>query len=130
VSLATSYYTPESVLLSIAVMVVTTVCLWAASLFITSMRFYWQGLLLSLVVACLMNVVGLTLLLAGAWQSAQVAYGLGGAFVYGLYVIIDIKLISEKIEIDDYILGALTLYLDLINLFIQILKILGKAKKD
>lgn len=55
-------------------------------------------------------------------------YGTAGVLVYGVYVIFDLKIIAEKIEVDDYILGALTLYIDLISLFVHILYILGKKK--
>jgi FtsH-binding integral membrane protein len=53
----------------------------------------------------------------------------GGILIYGFYVIVDIKLISERIDIEDYILGAITLYIDLMSLFIYILMILGEKKK-
>jgi FtsH-binding integral membrane protein len=54
--------------------------------------------------------------------------GAAGSIIYSLYVIIDLKLISSKIEIDDYILGAMTLYIDLITLFIHILQLIGSRK--
>lgn len=48
-----------------------------------------------------------------------------------VYVIYDTQLIvgkhSYKYMIDDYILAALNLYLDIINMFLTLLKILGKA---
>ncbi|TNV76625.1 hypothetical protein FGO68_gene17586 [Halteria grandinella] len=129
-SLTTSYYEPQSVLLSMAVLVVTTLCLWVASLTIRSMKFYWYGMLVSLLIAVTLNLLAITLFFAGAWESqtVQVLYGAGGLVIYGFYVIIDLKMISEQIEIDDYILGALTLYLDLITLLVHILRILGKKK--
>lgn len=48
-----------------------------------------------------------------------------------VYVIYDTQLIvgkhSYKYMVDDYILAALNLYLDIINMFLTILRILGKA---
>ena len=45
-----------------------------------------------------------------------------------MYVIIDLQMIAEKIDIDDYILGAIYLYIDLMTLFVYILRALGKKK--
>ena len=56
-----------------------------------------------------------------------------GTFVYGLYIVYDTQLImgghSFKIELDDYILGAMVLYIDIIVLFLRILRLLAMMKK-
>lgn len=93
------------------------------------MRYYWHGMILSILIAFSLQILGFTLLLTGAGQTANMLYGTGGAIIYGFYVMVDLKMIAEQIEIDDYILGAITLYIDLITLFIHILRILGKLKK-
>ncbi|CDW81450.1 UNKNOWN [Stylonychia lemnae] len=53
--------------------------------------------------------------------------------IFGIYIVIDTQMImgNNKYELssEDYILGALILYLDIINLFLEILKILGKKKE-
>ena len=63
-----------------------------------------------------------------AFDTYLMIEGLGGSLIYGAYVAIDLHLIAEKIDIDDYILGAITLYVDLITLFIKILQVVGKRK--
>jgi FtsH-binding integral membrane protein len=35
-----------------------------------------------------------------------------------------------KLSLDDYISGAIMLYIDIIGLFIKLLQILGKKKRD
>ncbi len=55
-------------------------------------------------------------------------YAAGATCVYSFYVSVDLYLIAERIEIDDYILGALTLYIDLVTLFVHILQLLGKRR--
>ncbi len=55
-------------------------------------------------------------------------YSCLGVFFYGIYVIVDLYVITQRIEVDDYILGALTLYLDLITMFLHLLRILGNKK--
>jgi FtsH-binding integral membrane protein len=57
---------------------------------------------------------------------------IGIAAVYSVYLIIDTQLIfggkNVELTLDNYILGAALLYIDIIQLFLQILKILGKKK--
>lgn len=52
-----------------------------------------------------------------------------GVILFSIYIIYDTQLIignkSEMIEVDDYILGAFMLYTDIINLFIELLKIIS-----
>lgn len=56
-----------------------------------------------------------------------------GVVLYGMYLVYDVQLIAGghtvKIEIDDYILGAMLLYIDIIILFLRILRILAIIKK-
>ena len=56
-----------------------------------------------------------------------------GIFVYSVYLIYDTQMIYSKVgngyEIDDYILAALNVYIDIIQLFIRILQILAKLNK-
>jgi len=51
-----------------------------------------------------------------------------GVILFGFYLIYDTQLIignkSELIEMDDYILGAFQLYLDIINIFLYLLRLL------
>ena len=51
------------------------------------------------------------------------------AIVFTLFIVYDTIQIRDHFSIDDYAFAALTLYLDIIRLFIEILKILGSAKQ-
>lgn len=55
-----------------------------------------------------------------------------GLFIYGIYLIIDVhRLVNESrfgMTMDDYIIGAILIYLDIIMIFIKILEIIGKKK--
>lgn len=57
-----------------------------------------------------------------------------GVFLYSVYLVYDTQLIignkENKLDYDDYIIGALMLYLDIINLFIYLLEILKEFQKD
>lgn len=57
-----------------------------------------------------------------------------GVFIFGIYLIIDTQLIlggkrQYSLDKDDYIMGAMILYLDIINIFLYLLEIL-KGNSD
>lgn len=56
------------------------------------------------------------------------------SIVYSIYIIIDTQRMlggkHQSLSLDDYILGAVILYVDIISLFLKILQILGKKKDD
>lgn len=62
----------------------------------------------------------------------KIALSFLGALLFGIYLIFDTQIIMGKfgssLSIDDYIMGAMMLYIDIIQLFIQILKILSEFK--
>lgn len=55
-----------------------------------------------------------------------------GVIVFGIYLIFDTQLIigdkSKSISIDEYVFASLSLYLNIINIFIHILRLLGNNK--
>jgi protein lifeguard len=59
----------------------------------------------------------------------EIVIGCIGTILFGIYLLIDTQLIlgkgRYKLNIDDYILGALVLYLDIIMIFLYILQIFG-----
>jgi FtsH-binding integral membrane protein len=56
------------------------------------------------------------------------------ALVYSLYIIVDTQLIlggkNKELSLDDYVLGSVILYTDIISLFLKLLQILGKKKDE
>lgn len=66
---------------------------------------------------------------------AIIGYGVAGALIFSLYIVYDTQLMmggSHKYSLDpeEYVFAALNLYLDIINLFLYILMIIGAAKSD
>jgi len=53
-------------------------------------------------------------------------YSFGGAVIFCLYIVFDTYRIQHVLKVDDYIEGAIQLYLDIINLFLHVLEILVK----
>ena len=55
-----------------------------------------------------------------------------GLVLYGCYLIIDVhRLLDESrygMTLDDYIVGAMLIYMDIILIFIKILQLIGKKK--
>ena len=58
-------------------------------------------------------------------------YSLIGVVSTGGYIIADLFMIMERgrIACDDYIMGALTLYLDTVRMFMYLLRLFGRLKK-
>lgn len=53
------------------------------------------------------------------------ALSVGGAALFSLYIVYDVHMIAEKLSPDEYIPAAISLYLDILNLFLHILRILS-----
>jgi len=49
----------------------------------------------------------------------------GSAVLFCLYIIYDTHMIMHKVSAEEYIHASITLYLDIINLFLYILRILN-----
>ena len=98
--------------------------------FWTDRDFTGWGMGLSIAVFALF-FFGLFGFLFGEW--ANTLYCLIGVVLFGLYLIYDTQLIIGKFGrqygIDDYIFAALAIYIDIINIFSLILRLLGKASR-
>lgn len=53
-----------------------------------------------------------------------------GAFIFSVYIIYDTQLIMKHLSADEYIVGVINLYVDIINLFVRILRLLDQLKND
>jgi len=79
----------------------------------------------------------IVLLLFGVWvaifpsQIAQTAYAALGAFVFSLFIVYDTQLIiggkhhTHQFSVDEYVFAALTIYIDIIQLFLFMLRLFG-----
>lgn len=55
---------------------------------------------------------------------------IGGAMVFSLYIIYDTHMLMYKHSPEEYVVCTVELYLDIINLFLYILRILAAAKNS
>jgi len=78
--------------------------------------------------ACVMILMlfGFGMMIFGATANLYYGYCVAGAIIFSLYIIFDTYMIHNRMGPDDYILAAIELYLDIINLFIFILQLLNR----
>ena len=123
-------YTTESVLLSIGVLSVTVLSLFVAALFTPLTPKLAIFLIGGLIVSCLLQLVFLIVLLTMQVMSDWmiILYASLGIIGSGIYILVDLILVMcpEGIDMDDYIMGSLRLYLDIVRMFLYILMIFGK----
>ena len=80
------------------------------------------GMLMLMLVSIFMTFV--------AWWHPVVATVL--VIVYGLYLVVDTQMIaggkSHQLSMDDYVIGALLLYVDITMIFLELLRLLGDKR--
>lgn len=134
VGMISSMYTTNSVLLAVAS---TTVVFLALTAFAccTEIDFTGMGIFLYGALMCMMGF-GFVLMM---WQivapplpsALHLVYSALGVLLFSFYIIYDTQLIiggrhkTHQFEVDDYAFAALNLYLDIINLFLYLLSLLG-----
>ena len=61
-----------------------------------------------------------------------IVYNLFGVLIYSVYLIYDTQLVAGgkryELSMDDYVIAALIVYLDIIMIFLYLLQMLGGAK--
>ena len=55
---------------------------------------------------------------------------MSGAFIFSGYIIYDTQMIMKHLSAEEYVLGVINLYMDIINLFVKILKLLNSLKQN
>jgi len=134
VAIGISAYKSESILAAVLITSVLVVgltvyaCIFMIILGCTTSDFTGAGpylFMFGLVLACF----GFALIF---WKNpvAQLVYSCLGAFLFCIYIIYDTQLIvgsgKFKFSLDDAYLAAINLYLDIVNLFLHILRIIGR----
>ena len=56
------------------------------------------------------------------------AIAVGGSILFSLFIVFDTWLIMSKVTPEEYIHASINLYLDILNLFLHILRALGERK--
>ena len=113
-----------------AVGITTAVCL---GLTIFALQTKWDFTILRGLMLCLLISLIFFGILAGSvsYRAADVAYAWLGAAIFSIYLVIDTQLLMGgnhryAITPEEYIFAALNLYMDIINLFLMVLRLFGR----
>lgn len=117
-----SLYEVEVVIKAIALTLVITISLTLYT-FQTKSDFTNIG---SVLIIGLMIIIGVGLMNLFI-RSTELELVLAGvsAFIFSLYIVFDTQMMMKKISPDEYIVAVINLYLDIINLFINLLRIIN-----
>ena len=125
-----SMFSTASVLMCIGILACVTSSLFIVSLFLpkdsrTLAKFMGIGLAITICLNIMLLVMLFSFGLLPTWLT--VVYASLGVVSAGIFILVDLLMIqSEMMDYDDYIMGALNLYLDLMRMFIYLLMLLGK----
>ncbi|KAH9978685.1 UPF0005-domain-containing protein [Lactifluus volemus] len=61
-------------------------------------------------------------------STLNLIFAIGGTLLFSGYVVYDTYLINNRLSPDEYIMGSISLYLDFINLFLNILRLLNNIQ--
>ncbi|CCF56275.1 hypothetical protein KAFR_0A08410 [Kazachstania africana CBS 2517] len=133
ISMVTLTYNPDIVLRAL---VVTTVIVIGVTAMAVSGKFdlalesvttiyIWLSWAVLLLIG-----IGISSLIFGMSEKWDLIYGWLGAIVFTIYLFIDTQLIFRKVYFDEEIKCAMMLYLDIINLFLSILRIMSHNSDD
>ncbi|RDB25230.1 Bax inhibitor 1 [Hypsizygus marmoreus] len=96
------------------------------SLFTFQSKYDFSGMgpfLFGALIALLMT--GLVGIFIPFGKTMDLVFAVGGCLIFSGYIVYDTYLISAKLSPDEFIMGAISLYLDFINLFLNILRLLN-----
>eukprot|EP01017_Pseudomicrothorax_dubius_P034002 TRINITY_DN460_c0_g1_i1.p1 TRINITY_DN460_c0_g1~~TRINITY_DN460_c0_g1_i1.p1 ORF type:complete len:284 (+),score=86.94 TRINITY_DN460_c0_g1_i1:125-976(+) len=131
VSFVCSFYEPKVVLIAAALTAAATfaLTLYACT---TKTDFTYLGGLLFVCAICLLGL-GITAIFYQTFLM-YFLYLILGVILYSIYLIYDTQLIiggdhSFQLGLDDYVVGALVIYIDIIILFLRILRIVALIMK-
>jgi len=129
---ASSTYKADAVLL--AAIITTVICL---SLTAFSFQTKWDvtgyGTYLFIALIVLVLFGFLAMFIPGSYGILNIVYACFGALLFSFYLVYDTQLMlgghhKYSISPEEYIFAALNLYLDIVNIFIYILQIIGSSR--
>jgi len=137
----TSYYDVDAILIAVGITAAVTLGLTLFA-FQTKIDFTMcGGLFFALLIILLVSSIILGIVVRTSAgddinrKYMMIGIGAAGAFVFSLYLIYDTQMMmggNHKYALDpeEYIFAALNIYLDVINLFMYILMIVGGSRSD
>jgi FtsH-binding integral membrane protein len=129
VSYITTFYDPITVFIAavLTAVIVVALTIYACT---TKTDFTVCGGLLFVAISVLFVASIISIFFYNKWVSIVISAL--SVIVFSIYLVYDTQLIlgngKHKLTIDDYIYAALMLYLDIIRIFLEILKLVGHAR--
>jgi len=125
ISVIVSFYDQMAVLqaflLTLAVTATLTAYTFQTKRDFSALPAVLTSLLLVLILGQLFNALFPT-------TNGELVLSMFGAGLFSLFIIVDTQMIMNVISPEEYILATIQLYLDIVNLFVQILQILGERR--
>lgn len=128
VGMVTSYYESRIVLQALAL---TCLVFVGLTLFVCQSKYDFSGMgpMLSAGLWGLIGV-GLIQLFLPFSTTTDLVVSAFGVIIFAGYVVLDTFNIMKRLSPDEYIFGALSLYLDFLNLFMYILRVLNDSQRN
>jgi len=128
-----TFYDVDAVLIAVGITAGVTFCLTIFA-FQTKIDFTVCGGMLCAVLVIFM-IAGFLLIFLPKTKWTMIGFGSVGALIFSLYIVYDTQLMmggkhKYSLSPEEYIFAALNIYLDIINLFMYILMIVGAARGD
>lgn len=127
-----SLFTGGSVLMVIGVLAATVACLFVTAYFTPMSEHLLKFLVVGLIISFALQLMFFIMLLfIGQISSVfMIVYACLGVVASGIFVLVDLIVVMKPgaMDMDDYILGALNLYLDIVRMFVYLLMLLGKRR--
>jgi len=96
---------------------------------VSKIDFSFLGAILPVLLLCLLVWGFLGMFAFGGFAFRQL-YSLAGVVIFSLYVLYDTHIITQRLAYDEFILAAIELYLDFVNLFLFILSFLQGESRN
>jgi FtsH-binding integral membrane protein len=131
VGICCSFYDSLTVLIAVAMTLQVTLVLTIYAMTTKTDFTTFRGVMLVIFITVIMLSLMMSLFYASHWLQILISAIL--CVVYGVYIIIDTQWIignhKYSIGYDDYVLGAVSLYIDIVGLLLAILSLFGKSNK-
>lgn len=129
VSFGTASYNGEAIIIAVgitaAVVIALTIYAMCTS---TDFTVCWGLAIVLGVIMIIGSIIGI--ILRNRWFDVGMAAI--GCLVFGFYLVVDTQLVigknSRAYSVDDYVMAAVAIYIDIINLFLEILKLVAVAQ--
>jgi len=129
--ICTAYAAAGLGVLDVEAFAITSILFIGLTIFVMYSKwdFSFLGMLLPTLLLILMVWGLFSLVFFDSFVFRQV-YALLGCVVFVLYILFDTHQITTYLAYDDYVLGAINLYLDFVNLFLFVLQCLAGGRRE